>query len=91
MRTLLFLRNISQIEWQIDTEESGLYIRVTEHIDAARIVTVVGQADDESDVEEKWLVFEKEIKNPDGAVVKPVEVAFLVATESKEDHSIRCS
>ena len=84
VRTLLFLRSINEIAWQIDTEKSGLYIRVTDYCDAARIVSVIGQADDENDVEETWLVFEKAIDAPDGMAVKPVEVALLLDPESQE-------
>ena len=87
VRTLLFLRSISEIVWQIDTGESGIYIRETECRDAARIVNVIGQADDENDVEESWLVFEKAIDAPDGTEVKPIEVAFLLDRESKEGQS----
>ena len=87
VRTLLFLRSISEIAWQIDTEESGLYIRVTDYRDTSRTVSVIGQADDEKDVEETWLVFETTVDGPDGLPVKPVEVAFLLDPESKEDRS----
>ena len=87
VRTLLFLRSISEIEWQIDTNESGLYIRETEPSDTGRKVTVIGQVDDESDAEETWLVFEKEIKEPNGKIVKPIEVAFLLGPETQESDS----
>ena len=87
VRTLLFLRNINDITWRIDTEESGTYIRVAECRDAARFVTVIGQADEESDVEENWLVLEKAIDGPGGLAVKPVEVAFLLGPEPKEGGS----
>ena len=87
VRTLLFLRSIKNIEWQIDTEESGFYIRETDCHGAARKVTVIGQADGEKEVEETWLVFEKAIDDPDGRVVKPVEVALLLDPESKDGHS----
>ena len=87
VRTLLFLRSIREVAWQIRTEESGLYIRVTEQRCAVRVVTVIGQAHDESDVEETWLVFGKDIEGPDGIAVKPVEVAFMLAHENKEGHS----
>ena len=87
VRTLLFLRSISEIEWQTDTNESGLYIRETESGDTGRKVTVIGQVDDESDAEETWLVFEKEIKEPNGKIVKPIEVAFLLRPDTQESGS----
>ncbi len=87
VRTLLFLRSISEITWRIDTEESGIYIRVSEYRDAARVVNVIGQADDENDDEETWLVFEKAVDARADVKVKPIEVAFLQDTESKEGRS----
>ena len=76
VRTLLFLRSIDEIEWQTDGGESGIYIRDTEKRGPARLVNVIGQADDEEDEEESWLVFDRAIQAPDGASAKPVEVAF---------------
>ena len=86
VRTLLFLRSVSEITWCFDTGESGSYMRETKCRGAARDVYVIGQADDEKDVEETWLVFEKAIDEPDGREVKPAEVAFLLE-KSKEDQS----
>ena len=85
--TLLFLRSVSEITWCFDTGESGSYIRETKCRGAARDVYVIGQADDENDVEETWLVFEKAIDDPDGREVKPIEVAFLLDPEPKEGRS----
>ena len=83
VRTLLFLRNIEEIAWQIDSGESGLYIRNTKKRDSARVVDVIGQAGDEKDVEESWLVFDRPIDAidaPDDVPVRPVEVAFLLGS-----------
>lgn len=87
IRTLLFLRNINEIAWNVDTNESGLYIRVTERSGPARIVTVIGQVNNESDAEETYLVFEKKIETSSGMVVKPIEVGFLLAPEPQEGRS----
>ena len=82
VRTLLFLKYVKEIEWQIDTGDFGLYIRETKLCHTARIVTVIGQVNDESDTEETWLVFEKAVKEPNGMKVKPIEVAFLLEPET---------
>ena len=86
VRTLLFLRSIDTITWQIEIDggESGCYMRDTEKRDSARVVNVTGQVNDEKVVEESWLVFERAIDAPDEVPVKPVEVAFRRAPNSEQ-------
>jgi len=74
MRTLLFLRNISEISWEMDGF-SGKYLRTCEFKDGYRWVTL--HKDDK--IDEKWLVFEKPIQADDNG--RLMEVAYLV----KED------
>ena len=74
MRTLLFLRNISEISWEMDGV-SGKYLRTCEFKDGYRWVAL--HKDDK--IDEKWLVFEKQIQADDNG--RLMEVAYLV----KED------
>ncbi len=83
VRTLLFLRSIEQIAWWIDTNESGLYIRVTKHQETARTVTLIREVDDESEAEEEWLVFERAIEGPNCKMVRPIELAFLLESQTQ--------
>ena len=83
VRTLLFLRNIGEIDWQTVEGESGIYIRDSIPRGASRQVTVVGQRKGEDDEEESWLVFEKPVNDPDGNSVKPVEIAFRIKQETE--------
>jgi len=70
VRTLLFIRNISEICWEIDGD-SGKYSRTCEFKDGYRWVTLY--KDDK--IFKKWLVFEKPIQ-ADGDK-RLMEVAYL--------------
>ncbi len=84
VRTLLFLRSINEIEWKTDEGESGLYLRSTKRRKAARQVTIVGQHQNEKDIEETWLVFERPVDDPDGNPVKPVEIAYRIEERKRK-------
>ena len=76
VRTLLFLRNISEINWLTDKGESGVYLRDSNKRGVSREITVIGQSKDEDDIEETWLVFDRSVYAPDGTSIKPVEIAY---------------
>ncbi|MFZ0888177.1 MAG: hypothetical protein WA005_06975 [Candidatus Binataceae bacterium] len=59
-RSLLFLRNLREIEWSVRTGESGWFIRESEARGQANLVRIVGQRGArESD--EEWLVFARDL------------------------------
>ena len=76
---LLFLREIEEIEWEVEDGASGLYLRQCDELDDhVRRVTVIGQAEGKPDVEETWLVFSKPVHTAEEVLVGHVEVAFLL-------------
>ena len=76
---LLFLREIEEIEWEVEDGASGLYLRQCDELDEhVRRVTVIGQAEGKPDVEETWLVFSKPVHTAEEVLVGHVEVAFLL-------------
>lgn len=85
--TLLFLREIEEIEWAVEDGTSGLYIRSKPIAlgNGARRITVLGQAKGESDIEETWLVFEKPAITVDGVQAGNVEIAFLLVKDAKSN------
>lgn len=83
VRTLLFLRNIDQIDWQTVEGESGTYIRESVSRGVSRQITVIGERKGEEDEEESWLVFEKPVNDPSGNSVKPVEIAYRLRQETE--------
>ena len=79
---LLFLREIKEIEWHVDGNQSGLYIRQSDVVDdQVRGVTVVGQARGQPDTEESWLVFSRPVHTSEGELAGHVEIAFSVKNE----------
>lgn len=80
-RTLLFLRHIEKISWVVGGVTAGLYIRDEPEIvgPGVREISVMGQQDGR-DIEERWLVFSREVAN-DGMPVGFVEVAFSLSLE----------
>ena len=71
LKTLLFLRNIKEITWEIDGK-SGKYTRSCDFKDGFRWVILY--QDDKA--LEKWLVFEKSISSDDKGRV--IEIAYFM-------------
>jgi hypothetical protein len=86
-RTLLFLREIKEIEYKLPDETGGVYLRDEILRGPARRVTVIGQNNGE-DESEDWLVFERYLEVPDSLVGSrnrvPVEVGFLLETDARD-------
>lgn len=85
--SLLFLKQIEQIGWSIQGGASGVYMRsapetLGPHV---RRIAVIGQETGRPDVDQTWLVFDREVFSADGEAVGSVEVAFsIVRAESDE-------
>ena len=88
-RTLLFLRHIEEIEWEVEDGGSGYYLRETHCVDDdVRRVTVIGQAAGEDDAAEEWLVFSRAVchdENPAGRV----EIAFKINPDDPERERVQ--
>lgn len=81
-RTLLFLRHINEISWMVGGTPAGLYFRDDPKIvgPGVRQVSLMGQQDGR-DIEERWLVFSREVTN-EGTPVGFVEIAFSLSLDS---------
>jgi len=85
-RTLLFLRNIKKVEYNIFSGNNGSYIKEeVKTRNNARQITVIGQKNKENTEEEIWLVFEREIHSPKINSRIRVETAFLLKKDEKKD------
>jgi len=84
-RTLLFLRQIEEIEWEIDGGPSGIYLRNRPEVldQGVRRVTLIGQVTGTDEFEENWLLFSAPVSNKDGFQVGHVEVGFLLGQDPK--------
>lgn len=80
VRTLLFMREIEEISWKVETGESGRYLRSPADVVGPNIrkVTVVSRNPDTPDVEETWLLFSRPVETDDGQFVGQIEIAFSV-------------
>ncbi|WP_407150450.1 DUF3883 domain-containing protein [Bradyrhizobium sp. ORS 86] len=86
-RPLLFLRNVKEISWRADGGVSGLYFReeAQQLGDHVREVVLMGEQEGREDVEERWLVFSREVSH-DGAPVGHVEIAFALSARKLLEH-----
>lgn len=79
-RALLFLRYIEEINWGVQGGPSGLYLRgEPENLgDNVRRIVLLGEEEGKPDVAQTWLVFSRDARTDEDAVVGHVEVAFLI-------------
>ena len=83
-RVLLFLKNITEIEWKIDGRDEGLYLKEpNQQGQFVHKVTVIGQHENE-DEEEEWLVFKRQIEIVNSSVEGFIEIAFRLVEDKKE-------
>jgi hypothetical protein len=83
LKTLLFLRNIESISWQLISGETGTYLRDSKQIEkGVDQVTLLGEVSGHKELMEEWLVFSKPVKNNDSEAGF-IEIAFALTTDSK--------
>ena len=90
-RPLLFLRNVTEISWKAHGGASGLYFReeAQQLGHNVREIVLMGEQEGKEDVEERWLVFSREVSH-EGTPVGYVEVAFALSPRKLlENRSIR--
>ncbi len=94
-RVLLFLGNISEIEWKIEGQDEGIYLKEEKQCGQhTTIINVIGQHGNEEE-EEEWLIFSRYIVDPSPAVESWIKVAFRLIesgnTKKKLIHKIDSS
>jgi hypothetical protein len=91
-RTLLFLRHIRTIHWQVEGRSRGTYQRdPTEVGRQIRQVKVIDQKERKPEVVEEWLVFEQPLRRPGLDRKVRVEAAFRLdkSEETGEKRIVR--
>lgn len=80
--SLLFLRNVNEINWSVAGGPSGFYVRnLPTALDTnVRLIKLIGQEDDRPEVDQNWLVFHRDVFSVDGQKIGRVEVAFSLET-----------
>ena len=82
--SLLFLRQIDEVQWHIDDGRSGHYLRESKRLEEGiRRVTVVGQMFGEQDVSSEWLVFSRSVTRDEGSPAGHVEIAFCLDSDKQ--------
>lgn len=82
-RTLLFLREIKEIEYKLPGKKGGVYLREVVSRDQAKQITVIGQNNGQEE-DENWLVFERPVSVPDGTETAYVEIGFKLETNAED-------
>jgi len=80
VRTLLFLKNIKEIEFKLGDGTRGVYLREHEKYKFGQKVTVIGENNGEYD-EEQWLLFEKPLNLPVEEKNVKVEIGFKFSVD----------
>jgi hypothetical protein len=79
-RPLLFLRHVKEISWNVQGGPSGLYFsdnpQPLDH--NVRELALMGEQQGKPEVEERWLVFSREVYS-EGKPVGHVEIAFALS------------
>lgn len=89
-RTLLFLRQVEEIEWNVLGGPSGFYIRSSPDWadESVRRITVIGQEEGRKDIEETWLIFSRPIIGNEGVAGGQVEAAFSIAQQDDSGREV---
>ena len=79
---LLFLRHIDEINWKVEGGASGVYLRSKPERkgDGVEQITVLGQETGQPEVDQNWLVFNREVLSSKQEKVGRVEAAFSLTT-----------
>jgi len=91
-KTLIFLRNIEQLEYVLTDGSTGIYLRQQKKRSLAREVTILGESR-EKEFEDHWLVFEKDVPLPNDERSVLVEIAFKLQRNqaSGQDQIVKIS
>jgi hypothetical protein len=83
-KSLLFLRSIQEIGWESKDGHTGVYLRQTASGQdlVSRRINLIGQSGGQEE-DEEWLLFERPVPAPDGALITRVEIAFRLI---RDDH-----
>lgn len=87
-RTLLFLKNIEEITWEID-ESHGKYYKNSRKENSFSWINLYSESNGNVNISEKWLKFSKATSN-ENSKKSIVEIAYLIQTDekSKKEHIV---
>ena len=90
--SLLFLRQIEEISWEIEDGRRGHYLRESDAVDEdVRRVTIIGQVFGEKEINTEWLVFSRQVTDDLGSPAGHVEIAFFMDPEHQSIQPVSVS
>ena len=83
---LLFLRNIEEINWSVESGASGFFMRNPPETLGPNVqrVTVIGHETRQDEVDQNWLVFHRDVFSDQQKRVGRAEIAFCLAAPKDE-------
>ncbi|HDU2653023.1 TPA: DUF3883 domain-containing protein [Yersinia enterocolitica] len=83
--SLLFLKHIEEISWTVINGTSGFYLRNKPEVLGPNVqrVTVLGQESGEEEVDQNWLVFQRDVFSLEEQTTGKVEIAFSQIQEAR--------
>jgi hypothetical protein len=88
-RTLLFLRCLNQIDWEIDGAGFGSYLRqAKKEAEGVERLTLAGEKRGRRTIREQWLVFSRKVTDKTGKS-GCVEIAYQLRSRTKRQEEIR--
>lgn len=83
--TLLFLKQITEIEWKSASGRNGHYLREAKRLDeGVQHLIVIAEENGNEDIHMEWLVFSETVNDANGETVGQVDIAFSLEPESDD-------
>jgi len=88
-KALLFLRHIDEIDWTVHGDVSGNYLRSNPELlcPNVRRITIIGQESGKPEVDQNWLVFDRDVSLTGQERIGRVEIAFSLNAAKDEPGS----
>lgn len=82
---LLFLNHIDEVNWVVEGVASGFYLRNQPEVlgSNVKMISLIGQEEGKPEVDQRWLVFHRDVAVDEKQKTGKVEIAFSV-TESQD-------
>lgn len=83
---LLFLRNIQEINWSVEGGASGFYMRNPPDVLGSNVrrISLIGHETGQDEVDQKWLVFHRDVFSGEEKPVGRVEIAFTLVADEED-------
>ena len=86
---LLFLNHIDEVNWVVEGGASGFYLRNQPEVlgSNVKMISLIGQEEEKPEVDQRWLVFHRDVAENETQKIGKVEIAFSV-TDSQDSSKL---